>query len=423
MPSPSPGASIHQVFRDVRRVVREATAGKQLPIVEGGQDLSFALRSPPPQDDATSNSTPELDAILWNYVRGSADDGPLAGFLDAFPLSPFAERAQARRVRLASATQSGIGSLSRQLGTDTNLPTPAKPVDRILAATGDRTPPAPLRTWPDRLPDTPEGLGQQTTDCDRLAADPDDPMRITPGVGWAGVNQSAAVQACVVALAKDAGNRRLAFELGRALDVAGRFDWAIYYYKQAADQGYSAAVANLSYMAFTGRGRSIDMVEALRLLHLGAALGNLRSRTDLAMMYMRGTGVPKALDEGILWLRLVGANGWPNAIDILGTAYLEGNGVPQDPVAAAELFETAAWIGNTNAMQNLGPSLPRRHRREEGSRPRPALARTVGRRRQSLRAILLGAVVCVGQGRSEGPSQGAGALPAIGGSRLRPGPQ
>ncbi len=343
------------VFRDVRRDVREATKGSLLPVVEGAWQTTVALAKPKVAEETEKLPAPTLDDVLWATVRNSADESDLDAFAEAFPTSRYRERALARRVRLASGMEAGIGPLVQ---TVARRASPLEGLDisaeYLLATTGDRAPPRPLRTWPRRLPGTRDGLAHLTTRCDELAADPDDPMRVAPGVRWEVMNQHAAVRTCSIDLVRSPGNRRLLFQLGRALDASGQYDWAEYYYKQAMEQGYSAAVANLAYMHMTGRGRPINMTEAIRLLRIGAEMGNPRTRTDLAKSYLRGSGVDKSESEALLWLRLAGSGGWPNAIDILGNLYADGRGVEKDEAIAVELYSTAAWIGNTNAMVNLG---------------------------------------------------------------------
>lgn len=343
-------------FRNIRRNVREATAGVLLPVIEGGLRSNEVLRRPSPAEDRVDERAPMLDQILWTFVRDSADETDFDVFAQIFPSSAYRERALGRRVRLASASQLGVGNLVRALSAPAPAAAPADPatLEQFSATTGDRAPPQPLRTWPRELPATANGLTNWATKCDELAADPDDPMRLTAGVRWDLVNRRAAIRACVAELARDPSNRRMQFQLGRVLDIAGQHSWADFFYRQAMERSYSAGIANLAYMYMTGRGRPAELPEAIRLLRLGADLGNLRTRTDLAESYLRGAGVPQSVQEAVLWLRLAGAMGWPNAIDILGNLYFQGRGVEKNIAWGVELYATAASIGNTNAMVNLG---------------------------------------------------------------------
>jgi hypothetical protein len=350
----NPNVPVLDVFRDVRRTIREVSRGSQLPTLQGGLRDALVLRVPP-ADAEPPVPAPLLDQVLWTFVRESADEQDFDVFARAFPTSRFTERARARQLRLASATETGVGTLRRQITSSsaTVVLTGLEP-ELAIATTGDRAPPQPLRAWPRELPPSRSGLATMTRTCDDLAADPDDPMRISPGVNWNAVNRRAAVRACILDLVREPENRRLMFQLGRVLDISGYHAWAEYYYRQAMERNYSAGVINLAYMYLTGRGRQTDQAEAVRLMRIGADMGNLRARTDLGFSYLRGQGVEQSTPEALLWLRLAGANGWPNAIDVLGNMYQNGQGVPKNDALALELFATSAWIGNTNAMVNLG---------------------------------------------------------------------
>ncbi len=350
----SANEGLFSAFKSIRRNVREATAGVLLPAMEGGLRSSEILRPPPPPEERIDDGKPMLDQILWSFVRDSADETDFDVFAQIFPASAYRERALGRRVRLASASQVGVGNLVRAFTTAASAPADNAGQELLSAMTGDRAPPPPLRIWPRELPATPDGLSSWATKCDELAADPDDPMRLTAGVRWDLVNRRAAIRACIAALVKEPNNRRIQFQLGRALDIANQHGWAQIFYNQAMERSYSAAVANLAYMSMTGRGKPVELPEAIRLLRIGADLGNLRTRTDLAESYLRGAGVPQSTQEAVLWLRLAGAMGWPNAIDILGNLYFQGRGVERNLAWGVELFAAAAAVGNTNAMVNLG---------------------------------------------------------------------
>lgn len=342
-------------FKNIRRNVREATAGVLLPVIEGGLRSNEILRRPPPAEERVDERAPMLDQILWTFVRDSADETDFDVFAQIFPASGYRERVLGRRLRLASASQPGVGNLVRALSAPAAAaPTEPAALEQFSATTGDRAPPQPLRTWPRELPATTGGLANWATKCDELAADPDDPMRLTAGVRWDLVNRRAAIRACIAELVKDPSSRRIQFQLGRVLDIANQHSWADFFYRQAMERSYSAAVANLAYMYMTGRGRPADLPEAIRLLRVGADLGNLRTRTDLAESYLRGAGVPQSVPEAVLWLRLAGSMGWPNAIDILGNLHFQGRGVEKNLAWAVELYAAAAAVGNTNAMVNLG---------------------------------------------------------------------
>ena len=112
------------------------------------------------------------------------------------------------------------------------------------------------------------------TECDRLAADPDDPNREGPGVALGKIDAPSAIARCGQALAQHPNNPRVMFNLGRANERAGRLDEAARLFKLAADQGYALAQLDLGTSYAGGsRGLATDEREAVRLVKLAADQG------------------------------------------------------------------------------------------------------------------------------------------------------
>ena len=86
------------------------------------------------------------------------------------------------------------------------------------------------------------------TDCDKLAANPDDPQRKASGVLFDKINPSVAIPACETAVRQYPKEGRLTYQLGRAYQKAENYQAAIDQYRKAAEQGYAPAQANLGLM-------------------------------------------------------------------------------------------------------------------------------------------------------------------------------
>jgi hypothetical protein len=319
-----PGLDIYQVFSRVRASVRQATDGRQLPWISGSTESSVVLREPsaaPPSALEPLPADSTLATVYWRTIEDSLDPADFEGFIAALGDSPLTELA---RKRLAA-----------------------------LEASGEpRSPPLELRRDDDYDP-LPRGLATLVTDCDVVASDDTDTLRLTPGVPWGVVNARAAVRVCARDLADDPSNPRLQFLMGRSLEVAGRFAEAVPFYEQAIASGYTSAFVNLGYMYRSERlgpsnyGRAFD-------LYLEAALrGQPRGRVNVGNLYLTGRGVPKSEREALRWTELAAETGWPFAINALGDMYRRGQGVPADPATARRLYEQAAGIGNGDAMNNL----------------------------------------------------------------------
>ncbi|WP_181705476.1 caspase family protein [Chthonobacter rhizosphaerae] len=350
-----PGKGLQSALREVRRTVREATRGAQVPMSEGDAAFDVVLRPEAEVVAAAPETRPDLDLVLWSYIKDSAEPSDFGLFQQTFPGSALAERAAARTISLARGEAAGVGRLTRAGAGAASDPDAAPDLQSLaFGVAGDRSPPPQVRLWPTVLPATPDGLGTLATPCDLVAGDPDDPQRLSPGIRWGLVNLRVASRVCIGDLAKAPDNPRLLFQVGRLLDMGKRYEWAEAFYREAAARGYSAAFANLAYMSMTGRGRPVDMAAALPFLRKGAELGNPRCRTDLGFAYLQGLGVAASPAEGVLWLRLASSGGWPNSMDLLANMHLSGWGVEKDEAAAFELFQAAAFVGNTNAMTSLG---------------------------------------------------------------------
>lgn len=116
----------------------------------------------------------------------------------------------------------------------------------------------------------------EPAECDRLAAHPDDPFRLAPGVPTSVMDRAAAIRACRAELAKSAGNPRLAYQLGRALTYDGRVKEALPYLEQSASAGYPQSLFVLGYLYLEGAYRTPrDVCRAAELIREAALYGRL----------------------------------------------------------------------------------------------------------------------------------------------------
>jgi TPR repeat protein len=94
---------------------------------------------------------------------------------------------------------------------------------------------------------------QSATECDTLAASPEDPQRNAPGIDFNRVNPKAAIPACKAAVEQLPDEARLHFQLGRSYSRAKNYEAAVEHYKKAAEAGYGIAQFNLGIMHYRGR--------------------------------------------------------------------------------------------------------------------------------------------------------------------------
>ena len=192
------------------------------------------------------------------------------------------------------------------------------------------------------------------TDCDTLAAHPNDPNRKAPGLLPNKINPSLAIPACEKALGQYPNDARLNFQLGRAYDLTGNSPLALRQYQKAADLDYAPGQNNLASLYVTGRGVGKDDSKAVALFRKSAAKGFAPAQSNLGTMYQYGKGVAKDLPEALKWYRLAAEQKYALAQLNLGVMYAEGDGVAKDDAQAVNWLRLGADQGDATAQSNLG---------------------------------------------------------------------
>lgn len=332
------GNDILDVFRNVRRSVRVWTQGQQRPFISASIERNFSFRPKgtvaAPKIELSNltfdNVLEIVEKLWWGVIADSKNPNDFRSFVRFFPESSNVGEARNAAVALAKL-DTGVDFRSLQLAQFT------------LSQEPTQTDPFAIKATP----------------CDISAADPDDPRRIADGVPWGLVNVPRALRDCAEALAEDPQNPRLLHQMGRILDIQGRFTDAEQFYRLAGSLDYSASLVNLGYQFSASKGRERNFETAMDFYQLAAAQGNQRARTNIGIYYERGWLVEKDLGKAVQWYRLAALNGWPNALDALGNLYRKGlsdngTGVERDLREAVRLYRVAAELGSTNAMNNLG---------------------------------------------------------------------
>lgn len=134
---------------------------------------------------------------------------------------------------------------------------------------------------------------QTVTECDRLAAHPEDPDRITDGVPTASVPQEQAIAACLADLEADPGNPRLTYQLARVYFYNGRTSDAVTTMEKSAQAGHRQAQFVMGALISNNRpDTSGDMCEAEMWWAKSANAGRLAAQVS----YVRHT--TKGLFDG-----------------------------------------------------------------------------------------------------------------------------
>ena len=362
-----PGLGLFDAFNEVGVAVKRATGGAQQPWVASSPiEGSFyfagapqAAVTPPPTTAPLAEATP-------------AKTPPIA-------------------VAIADASRTTDGPAPTRPGASPTAPPTGNQKD-----SAGQAPPVQTAALPPTQPtSSARGAASAVADCDRLAGLPRDPG-LTPGVAgvdFQDIDPVPALAACRAAIAEQADDPRVAFELGRAISKSGGSDAdALALYRKAAAAGHAGAMHNLGIAYETGKGVDrnlataldwfrksanggdtaamvrmgfaykngegvpLDYVQALQWFRKAADGGAAAGMTDVGLAYQSGRGVAKNPIEAVAWFRKAAAANGAGGMNLLGLAYLHGAGVPRDPAEAVKWFQQSAAAGNREAMLNLGKS-------------------------------------------------------------------
>ena len=236
---------------------------------------------------------------------------------------------------------------------------------------------------------TPRAEELSSDACDRLAANPDDPNKVGPGVPFFEMDGPAAVAACRSAVEQNPGVVRFRYQLALALARTKQFDEALAAIRPAAEAGYAPAEADLGYLyrdlhagnesletafhwsmlaaqqgytvamndvAFCyhhGRGVAVDYAQALVWFNRAIERGDRYALKHLGDMYNLGHGVAQSDSEAFRLYQLSSDRGYRGGQTALGLMYLEGRGTPKDVAKAIELLQRAAAQEDAQAVEKI----------------------------------------------------------------------
>ena len=139
----------------------------------------------------------------------------------------------------------------------------------------------------------------------------------------------------------DAKERRASaqFSMGRRFEEADGVDQnladAEYWYRLAADQGYSSAQFRLGTMCSVGLGLDRDIEEAIRWLTLAAQAGDTRAEYAVGNLYDTEDSIRDAA-SAFAWYKRAAVKGHKDAQRRLAQLLARGLGVKQDAQEAAK---------------------------------------------------------------------------------------
>lgn len=114
-------------------------------------------------------------------------------------------------------------------------------------------------------------------------------------------------------------------------------------------------IMQLAYRYYTGEGRPVNHVKALRLYLAAAMRGDAEAQFVVGGMYFKGQGTDPDRLKAFKWLRKAEQQGKtsPESLAIIGSMYLQGIGVPQNYLEAKKYLHLAADQGSLSGKKNL----------------------------------------------------------------------
>ena len=129
---------------------------------------------------------------------------------------------------------------------------------------------------------------QEQTECDRLAANPDDPNRVAEGREKAEMDLPAVVTACRAAVAAEPDNPRLNYQLARVLGYSGKGEEAMQYRIRAVNAGYPQSLFVIGYIHMLGQEIAQDKCLGGELMRLSGLRGRIAGQVGFPYYALDG---------------------------------------------------------------------------------------------------------------------------------------
>ncbi|GBC07809.1 hypothetical protein RclHR1_07700002 [Rhizophagus clarus] len=141
------------------------------------------------------------------------------------------------------------------------------------------------------------------------------------------------------------------YEYGMGVDKNDKL--AFKYYQKSAEQGHIDGKFRLGNCFDKGIGTDINKKRAFELYKEVAGEGNNFAQNILGYFYEKGEGTKKDVKEAIFWYRKAADNGNEISLYNLGICYEDGIGVKKDEVEAFKFFKKSQERGYQNAQHKV----------------------------------------------------------------------
>jgi TPR repeat protein len=191
--------------------------------------------------------------------------------------------------------------------------------------------------------------------CDRLTASLNDPFRPSnvASVRFEDIEADKAIAACEAAAEFRSDQPRYRYQLGRALASAKRLPDGVAAYRQAAEQGYPAAMIALGRDYEGGEGVEQNFAQAMFWYRKASTAGLISADGWIGWLQSRKNTIFEDYEQAALHLQTAFDRGYLATGDALGDAYYYGYGVKWDLVKARQYYlVTAAAKQGSDSMRS-----------------------------------------------------------------------
>jgi TPR repeat protein len=134
-----------------------------------------------------------------------------------------------------------------------------------------------------------------------------------------------------------------------------KYEDALRWFRQAADQGSAPAEYQIGEMYELARGVPEDMAQAMVWYRKAADQRYPAAEVAVGTLYANGWGVSRDESQALIWYRKAADQGYAVAQESVGIAYTNGLGVAPDFAEARAWLDRAIAGGNTEAELYLCP--------------------------------------------------------------------
>jgi TPR repeat protein len=188
--------------------------------------------------------------------------------------------------------------------------------------------------------------------CDQLAGQPLDALRIGDGVAFEQIQVDQALPVCQQAAEHQPARPRYQYLYGRVLSAAKRDAEAAAQYAVSDQAGYGFASFGLAQLYDEGAGVPKNLGQAQRLLFRAGNAGIADAFAYGGELYFEEN--PPNYFQAKSWFEQAVQGGSANGLADLGWLYESGSGVNKDETRALSLFNEAAKGGSAEGMYRMG---------------------------------------------------------------------